>query len=100
MKVVQLADTGGALALHLAYVKRGGTVRIVDQTGPVADLVPVLVQHDAGSGDDALLAMLEQQGLVRRGADDAMPDDLFGPGPEGSRARVLDALLEERRGSR
>jgi antitoxin (DNA-binding transcriptional repressor) of toxin-antitoxin stability system len=92
MKVVRLAEAKKELAHHLEYVKRGGTIRLVDRDRPVADLVPI------PDDDDALLASLEKRGLVRRGKGGRIPADLLRPGPRG--AGVLDALIEERRSSR
>lgn len=97
MKVVRISEARKELAHHLEYVKRGGTIRIVDRNRPVADLVPIQSDSD---GDDALLARLEKQGLVRRGKGGPVPADLLRPGPAGNRAGVLDALIEERRSSR
>jgi hypothetical protein len=62
----------------------------------VAELVPALPDGD----DDAVLARLEKGGHVRRGKGGPVPADLLRPGPAGSRAGVLDALIEERRSSR
>jgi antitoxin (DNA-binding transcriptional repressor) of toxin-antitoxin stability system len=98
MKVVQIAEAKTQISRHLEYVKRGGTIRIVDRDRPIADLVPVQADND---GDDAaLLARLEKRGLVRRGKRGPVPADLLRPGPAGNRAGVLDALIEERRNSR
>ena len=96
MKVVRIAEAKKELAHHLAYVKRGGTIRIVDRDQPVADLVPIKTEND----DNTFLARLEKRGLVRRGKGGPIPADLLRPGPAGSRAAVLDALVEERRSSR
>jgi antitoxin (DNA-binding transcriptional repressor) of toxin-antitoxin stability system len=98
MKVVQIAEAKTQISHHLEYVKRGGTIRIVDRDRPIADLVPV--QADNDSDDAALLARLEKRGLVRRGKGGPVPADLLRPGPAGNRAGVLDALVEERRNSR
>jgi antitoxin (DNA-binding transcriptional repressor) of toxin-antitoxin stability system len=95
MKVVRIAEAKKALAHHLEYVKRGGTIRIVDRDQPVADLVPI-----PADSDDKLLARLEKRGLVRRGKGGPIPAELLRPGPAGHRAGVLDALIEERRGGR
>jgi antitoxin (DNA-binding transcriptional repressor) of toxin-antitoxin stability system len=94
MKVVRLAEAKKELAHHLEYVKRGGTIRLVDHDQPVADLVPI----QGGGDDEALLARLEKRGLVRRGKGGPVPADILRPGPRG--AGVLDALTEERRSSR
>lgn len=100
MKVIQLADARDELALHLEYVRHGGTVRIVDHDRPVADLVPVSGDNDNAADDEAMLAALEGRGLVRRGTGGPLPEELFHPGPAAGRAGVLDALLAERRGAR
>lgn len=100
MKVVQIAEAKSQLSRHLAYVKRGGTIRIVDHARPIADLVPIQADEDEDGDDDALLARLEKRGLVHRGKGGPVPADLLRPGPAGNRAGVLDALIEERRSSR
>jgi len=56
--------------------------------------------NDNSRDDEALLAALEKQGLVRRGASGPLPDEILCPGPAGVQASVLAALLEERRSSR
>lgn len=98
MKVVRLEDAKKELAHHLEYVRRGGTIRIIDRDQPVADLVPIQLDHDGD--DDALLAHLERRGLVRRGKGGPVPADLLRPGPASRDAGVLDALIDERRSSR
>lgn len=100
MKVVQLAEATNELALHLEYVRRGGTIRILDHGQPVADLVPVSGDNDNAHDDEALLAELEKQGLLRRGTGGPLSDDLLQAGPAGSEANVLEALLDEWRSSR
>ena len=98
MKVVKISDAKNNLSRHLAYVRRGGRVRIMDRATPVADLVPV--EPATGSDDDAaILRDLERRGLVRRGRAGALAPELLRAGP-GRRAEVLAALLEERSGSR
>lgn len=98
MKVVRVADAKKELALHLEYVKRGGTIRIVDHERPVADLVPIGAEND--SDDEALLERLEKRGLVRRGKGGPVPADLLRPGPPAGDTGVLNALVEDRRSSR
>lgn len=98
MKIVRVGEAKNNLSRHLAYVRRGGRVRIMDRNTPVADLVPVEPAVD-GSGDAAEIQSLEKRGVARRGKSGPLPSDLLKPGP-GKRARVLDALLEERRRSR
>ena len=100
MRTVKIAEAKNNLSRHLAYVKRGGTVRILDRDTPVADLVPI-ERVPAGPGDDdALLASLEERGVIRRGTPGALPGDRIRPGPADREGRLMSALLEERRGSR
>lgn len=98
MKVVRVAEAKKELAHHLEYVKRGGTIRIVDHERPVADLVPIRAESDGD--DDALLDRLEKRGLVRRGKGGPVPADLLRPGPPAGDTGVLNALVEDRRSSR
>ncbi len=96
MKFVRVAEAKKELAHHLEYVKRGGTIRIVDHQRPVADLVPIRADSD----DDDLLDRLEKRGLVRRGKGGPVPADILRPGPPARDADVLNALVEDRRSSR
>ena len=99
MRTVRIANAKNNLSRHLEYVRRGGRVRILDRNTPVADLVPI-EPAQAGSDDDALLTNLEQRGLIRRGSSGPIPRDLLRPGPGRGKARVVAALLQERRGGR
>ncbi|MBI2897544.1 MAG: type II toxin-antitoxin system Phd/YefM family antitoxin [Deltaproteobacteria bacterium] len=99
MKVVKVAEAKNNLSRILAFVRRGGRVRILDRDTPVADLVPV----QAGEGpddDDRILASLEKDGVLRRGEPGPLPREIFRPGPPDRRASVRKALIDERRGSR
>ena len=98
MKVVRVSEATNQLSHYLEYVKKGGTIRIVEYDQPVADLVPI--QGDDNENDEALLSRLEKCGLVRRGKEGPVPDELLRPGPVDKGAEVLEALIEERRGSR
>lgn len=97
MKQVKISEAKAQLSRHIAYVRRGGHVRIFDRDVPVADLVPIQSTR-AGTDDDALLAEMERRGVVRRGKATPVPAEIFQPGPPGP--DVLDALLDERRGGR
>jgi antitoxin (DNA-binding transcriptional repressor) of toxin-antitoxin stability system len=99
MRSVKIADAKNNLSRHLAYVKRGGRVRIFDRETPVADLVPVDVST-VSTADDQLLADLERKGLVRRGGTGPLPRELTRPGPSDRAAHLRRALLEERKRSR
>jgi antitoxin (DNA-binding transcriptional repressor) of toxin-antitoxin stability system len=98
VKSVKIADAKNHLSRHLAYVKRGGRVRIFDRDTPVADLVPV--EPSSKSVDHELLADLERSGLARRGAPGPFPRDVLRPGPSDRGSRLRRALLEERRKSK
>lgn len=97
MKQVKISEAKAQLSRHIAYVRRGGHVRIFDRDVPVADLVPIQPTN-AGADDDALLTEMERRGVVRRGKAGPLPPEIFQPGPPGP--GVMDALLEERRGGR
>jgi antitoxin (DNA-binding transcriptional repressor) of toxin-antitoxin stability system len=98
MRTVKIADAKNNLSRHLAYVKQGGRVRILDRDHPIADLVPV--EQSGGGDDDALLADLERRGILRRGKGGPIPRELLRPGPRDAKGRVLSALLEERKNGR
>ncbi len=95
MKRVKIADAKANLSRHLEYVRRGGRIRILDRASPVADLVPV-----EQLSDDDWLADIERRGVGRRGKPGALPRELLQPGPADPRAKLLAALIEERRQGR
>lgn len=97
MKQVSLSTAKAELSKHIAYVRRGGHVRIFDQNGPVADLVPV-EEAEPVADDAAVIADMQRRGVVRRGKSGAIPAELFKAGPPA--LTVLEALLEERREGR
>lgn len=99
MRSVKIAEAKNNLSRHLAYVKRGGRVRIFDRDKPVADLVPVEASSATGT-DEELLADLERSGMLRRGKPGPLPREILAPGPRDRGARLRRALLEERRRSR
>ncbi len=95
--MVKIAEAKAQLSKHVAYVRRGGRVRIFDRDVAVADLVPI-ASGTEGSDDAGLLGEMERRGVIRRGSGRALPDELFERGPAG--AGVLAALMDERRGGR
>jgi|GEM_PF-960958 antitoxin (DNA-binding transcriptional repressor) of toxin-antitoxin stability system len=99
MRVVKVGDAKNNLSRHLAYVQRGGRVRILQRDLPVADLVPI-DSVPVASSEEADLARLERLGLIRRGNQGPLPRELMRAGPSTKRARVTEALLNERRSSR
>lgn len=96
MKQVKISEAKTHLSKHIAYVRRGGRVRIFDRDVAVADLVPISVADE--EDDDAELAAMERRGVVKRGANGPVPAEILSAGP--SNTGVLTALLEERREGR
>jgi antitoxin (DNA-binding transcriptional repressor) of toxin-antitoxin stability system len=100
MKQAKISELKNNLSRYLAYVRRGGVVRVFDRDRAVAEIVPVGEAVAAGSGPlDAVMADLERKGIVRRGTGHLPADFLTRPLPRAERS-VLEALLEERREGR
>ncbi len=97
MKEVALSTAKAEISKPIAYVRRGGHVRIFARNGPVADLVPV-ERAQPPADDAAVLADMERRGVVTRGKEGPIPAEIFKPGPAS--LTVLEALLEERREGR
>jgi antitoxin (DNA-binding transcriptional repressor) of toxin-antitoxin stability system len=99
MKQAKISDLKNNLSRYIAYVRKGGVVRVLDRERPVADLVP-LTRAEQGTGEiDAILADLERKGVVSRGTG-VLPKGFFDrPLPKGA-ASVVAALLDERRDGR
>ncbi|MBI4638270.1 MAG: type II toxin-antitoxin system prevent-host-death family antitoxin [Candidatus Rokubacteria bacterium] len=99
MRRATVTETKNQLSALLDRVRHGETILIVDRGRPVARLESVL----AAPADDpeGRLARLERRGLLRR-ATAAPPVALIsGRLPRARRrARVVEALLEERRQGR
>jgi len=98
MKTVTTAEAKNNLSRYLAYVRRGGRVRILDRKTPVAELVPI--ESTAGSEDEALLAALVQRGLVRPPRPGPLPRDLLRPSPVRCKVDAVGVLLDERKRGR
>ena len=73
MKVVKIGDAKNNLSRYLAFVRRGGRIRILDRETPIADLTPVDLQTDGGDDDQSLLADLDACGMIRCGIKGALP---------------------------
>lgn len=80
MKVANLSRAKDDLSRYVAYVRRGGRVRILVSGVPAADLVPVTgVSVEVESDEE--LTDLERHGVLRRGAG-GVPPEILKPGPK------------------
>lgn len=94
MKKAKISELRNNLSRFLAYVRRGGTVRVFDRDVPIADLTPCSSTSTAAEGE-AALAALEREGLLQR-ATKALPEDLLTRRLPKAKSSVLQALLAER----
>jgi antitoxin (DNA-binding transcriptional repressor) of toxin-antitoxin stability system len=101
MKQAKISELKDNLSRSLEYVRKGGTVRVLDRDTPVADLVPLgSKEASTGSPDwNALLDEQERRGTVKRGSGKLPPGFLSRKLPR-PKASVVEALLEERREGR
>lgn len=100
MKQAKISDLKNNLSRYLAYVRKGGTVRVFDRDVPVADLVPLGRSAETTPVDvESELAQLERRGIIRRGQG-SLPKDFLTRRLPRARASVVAALLEERREGR
>ena len=87
-----------SLSRYLQKVRQGETIEVVDRDLPIARIVPI-----GGASlqqTDEWVAQLERLGLIRRGNMKGCPGILTRPSPGNPSAKVLDALLDERREGR
>jgi len=66
VKHVKIADLKNNLSRHLARVRAGETITVLDRDRPIARLVPIATA-DKKSALEAHLRELERQGWLRRG---------------------------------
>jgi antitoxin (DNA-binding transcriptional repressor) of toxin-antitoxin stability system len=98
MKNAKISELKNNLSRFLAYVRRGGTVRVFDRDQPIADLTPCAVTSVDDIGE-VTLAALERDGLIRRGKG-KLPADFLTRRLPKARVSVVKALLDERREDR
>ena len=89
MKHVKIADLKNNLSRHLARVRAGETITVLDRDRPIARLVPIAAV-DRKAADDAWLTELERKGWIRRGTG-GLPT-WFG---KRRRPRLRRSLLKE-----
>ncbi|MFM8887234.1 MAG: type II toxin-antitoxin system Phd/YefM family antitoxin [Chthoniobacterales bacterium] len=95
-----ISNAKSNLSSYLERVKGGEEVVIADRNQPVAKLVPYRPGRIGGSGWSARLAELARRGEVRLAGNLDEPLELIpARAPEGG-AKVVAALLEERRQGR
>jgi len=108
--MVKIAELKNNLSRHLAHVRQGGQITVLDRETPVARIIPFLPaeprvgEEDAAAGTAAeRIAELARQGLVSPGDPRAVADSLASRPPlrvPPGAPRALDVLLEMRRESR
>jgi antitoxin (DNA-binding transcriptional repressor) of toxin-antitoxin stability system len=94
MKKASVSELKNQISRYLDYVKHGETVLVLDRMVPVAELKPVTGKSSSGK-----LVALERKGIIRLGSGE-IPEKFFKEKLSGKRARILDALLEERENGR
>jgi prevent-host-death family protein len=103
-----IADLKNNLSRYLNVVRGGGEVVVFDRDTPVARIVPFARAHRLAAGaapeqsdpEDERLAVLERQGLIRRGDRAAVRDWLRTHRPvrlPRGGGSVVETLLEMRR---
>ena len=98
MRTAKISELKAKLSAHIAYVKNGEEVLILDRNTPVARLVPPSRVED----EDARMQRLIAKGVISapRCAEN---DDEFLPIPAGDRIisqEVMDQIWEEEREDR
>ncbi|MCL4486069.1 MAG: type II toxin-antitoxin system prevent-host-death family antitoxin [Nitrospirae bacterium] len=74
-------------------VRHGESILIMDRNNPVARLEPVFSENE--TDDDARLARLEREGIIRR-APVRAPESIIGTPPPKTRHSLLKSLLADR----
>jgi len=95
MKIANVSTIKNNLSHFLNYVKKGGTVRIIDRQTPIGNIVPIEAGAETSS---TILDQLASQGLIERGRKNLSKSFFQMGGPSSS--GVLEALLKERDESR
>ena len=90
MKKASVSELKNQISRYLDSVKHGETVLVLDRRVPVAELKPVTGQSSSGK-----LIALERKGIIRLGSG-KISEKFFKEKLSGKRAKILDALLEER----
>ena len=92
-----MASVKSRLSQYLAYVKRGGRVRVFDRDEAVADLVPIDHGSSIAAGAiEAIVERLVRDGIITRGTRKLKTP----PRRVHAKRSVAAAIVEERREGR
>jgi prevent-host-death family protein len=95
MQTAAVSEIKASLSEYLGKVKAGEDIMITERGRPIARIIPLRRDQQAGQ-----LEHLEKKGLVKIGSG-GLPDELWSISrPLDSGAAGLAALLEERDGGR
>jgi prevent-host-death family protein len=98
MRTAKISELKAKLSAHIAYVKNGEEVLILDRNTPVARLVPAAAAED----EDARMRRLIAKGILTP-AKDPQNRAGFKPVPAGNHPisqEVMDQFWEEERADR
>ena len=93
MKIASISQTKNQLSALIDKVRHGESILIMDRNHPVARLEPVFSENE--TDDDARLARLEREGIIRR-APVRAPESIIGTPPPKTRHSLLKSLLADR----
>lgn len=100
MKTANVGTLRNNLSKYLALVRKGETVEILDRKTPIARLTPIEPSMKPGKGSlSPWIQQMIREGKIRPGTGNFDPELLKRP-PGNKNARVVEALLEERRTGR
>ncbi len=97
MRAANITEAKNNLSKLLKKVRHGETVLILDRSIPVARLEPLPL--GSSEADEARLAELERQGLLKRGKGKLPKDFWTRPRPK-LKGSAVEALLQERKEAR
>jgi antitoxin (DNA-binding transcriptional repressor) of toxin-antitoxin stability system len=100
MKSANIGTLRNHLSRYLALVRRGETIEILDRKIPIARLTPIQPSTKAAPGTlSPWIQQLAREGRIRLGTG-KLDGELLKPPPGNLAAKVLEALLEERKTGR
>lgn len=99
MEKTTISQLKARLSAYLKKVRAGQTILILDRDEPIARLERVGGPASGPAGGDDRLLRLERAGLLRRATGRLSVGALRKPAAR-TKARVLDALIEDRRSGR